>query len=76
MHRRFGTGIAILGGGSGPANQVTHFSFSVPTDVTDGVPFDVTITALDMGDDVVPSYNGVLGIGGLSSSDPLAELVV
>ena len=43
--------------GNGP---VTHFSVSAPANVTNGTPFNVTVTALDAGNATVPSYTGTV----------------
>ncbi|HET7433359.1 MAG TPA: lamin tail domain-containing protein, partial [Thermoanaerobaculia bacterium] len=44
-----------------PAAQVaTHFSVSAPANVTNGMPFNVTVTALDASNAVVTGYTGTV----------------
>ncbi|HET7434467.1 MAG TPA: hypothetical protein VFN10_07105, partial [Thermoanaerobaculia bacterium] len=44
-----------------PAAQVaTHFSVSAPANVTNGTPFNVTVTALDASNAVVTGYTGTV----------------
>jgi DNA/RNA endonuclease G (NUC1)/fibronectin type 3 domain-containing protein len=38
----------------------THFSVSAPANVTSGVAFNVTVTALDASNTIVPSYTGTV----------------
>jgi hypothetical protein len=38
----------------------THFSVTAPANVTSGAPFNVTVTALDASNVVVPSYTGTV----------------
>jgi hypothetical protein len=63
-------------GGSGsttpPAPSVTHFSVSAPTPAVAGVPFQITVTALDASGNVVTSFNA--GVT-LTSSDAQAVLL-
>ena len=63
-------------GGSGsttpPPPSVTHFSVSVPTPAVAGVPFQITVTALDVSGNVVTSFNAVVT---LTSSDAQAVLL-
>jgi hypothetical protein len=50
-----------------------HFRFDTPSATTAGVPFDVTVTALDESNDVATHYDGTVA---LSSNDPGAAVVV
>jgi len=50
--------------GNGP---VTHFSVSAPANVTNGTPFNVTVTALDASNATVPSYTGTVHFTSSSS---------
>ncbi|MGO9085651.1 MAG: kelch repeat-containing protein [Candidatus Sulfotelmatobacter sp.] len=63
-------------GGSGstapPIPSVTHFSVSAPTPAVAGVPFQITVTALDVSGNVVTSFNAVVT---LTSSDAQAVLL-
>ncbi len=38
----------------------THFSVTAPASVTNGVPFNVTVTALDASNVIVPGYTGTV----------------
>jgi DNA/RNA endonuclease G (NUC1) len=38
----------------------THFSVSAPANVANGVPFNVTVTALDASNTTIPSYTGTV----------------
>jgi DNA/RNA endonuclease G (NUC1)/fibronectin type 3 domain-containing protein len=57
---------ATDGGITGSANTTvapppaTHFSVTAPANVTNGVAFNVTVTALDASNAVVPSYTGTV----------------
>jgi len=57
---------ATDGGITGSANTTvapppaTHFSVTAPANVTSGVAFNVTVTALDASNAVVPSYTGTV----------------
>ena len=42
------------------AQTATHFSVSAPASVTSGVAFNVTVTALNASNAVVPGYNGTV----------------
>jgi hypothetical protein len=63
------------GGQSGTASvaatQVTHFGVSAPSSSQAGVPFNVTVTALDKNNQTVTSYSGTVHF---SSSDSSAIL--
>jgi len=39
---------------------VTHFSVSAPVNVTNGIPFNVTVTALDASNATAPGYTGTV----------------
>jgi glycosidase len=67
---------APAGGDSGTSGNVTikpanavHFKIAVPASVTTGVPFNVTVTALDFYNNIATGYTG--GVS-LSSSDVAA----
>ncbi|MEA2328231.1 MAG: endonuclease mitochondrial, partial [Thermoanaerobaculia bacterium] len=57
---------ATDGGITGSANTTvapppaTHFSVTAPANVTNGVAFNVTVTALDASNAIVPSYTGTV----------------
>jgi DNA/RNA endonuclease G (NUC1)/fibronectin type 3 domain-containing protein len=57
---------ATDGGITGSANTTvapppaTHFSVSAPANVTNGVAFNVTVTALDASNGIVPTYTGTV----------------
>src|SRR5207247_1325147 len=58
-------------------NDVHHFEFApVPDRQTDGVPFSVTVAALDIDNAVVAGFNGtpVLGAQGRSGTLPVRSL--
>jgi hypothetical protein len=54
-----------------PPTTPTHFAVSAPASATPGVPFTVTITALDANNTVVALYTGTVHF---TSSDPNAAL--
>ncbi|HVI09217.1 MAG TPA: Ig-like domain-containing protein [Candidatus Binatia bacterium] len=66
---------SAYGGQSGTATvavtQVTHFGVSAPSSSQAGVPFNVTVTALDQNNQTVTSYTGTVHF---SSSDSAATL--
>ncbi len=71
-------GLCLLGGCAGgysapppPPAVATHFSITAPATVTAGTAFQVTVTALDVSNNVVASYSGTVQ---LSSSDTQAVL--
>jgi DNA/RNA endonuclease G (NUC1) len=43
-----------------PAAVTTHFSVTAPANVTSGVPFTFTVTALDASNAIVPAYTGTV----------------
>jgi fibronectin type 3 domain-containing protein/beta-lactamase superfamily II metal-dependent hydrolase/predicted extracellular nuclease len=43
-----------------PPPPATHFSVTAPANVTSGVPFNVTVTARDASEAVVPGYTGTV----------------
>src|SRR5271166_4331832 len=59
------------GNSTPPPPSVTHFSVSAPSLAIVGVPFQITVTALDASGNVVTSFNGV---DVLTSSDAQAVL--
>jgi hypothetical protein len=59
------------GSSTPPPPSVTHFSVSAPSPAVVGVPFQITVTALDASGAVVTSFNGVVT---LTSSDAQAVL--
>src|SRR6266849_3793531 len=46
---------------------VTHFDVSAPSSASSGTPFDITVTAVDISNNIKPGYRGTVMF---SSSDP------
>ena len=55
-------------------NDLHHFTFSNPVSgtVTSGVPFQVTATARDVGNAILPNYNSVILLAAIGTNGPFS----